>query len=332
MSSTSLQGAAFLVVVLALAALFALSVQRQKRALRRREEELEARIAAKSKELMEVTAKIEKLEKAMSDQQAIGRFGHEMRNALAGVKMLLGAALGPPGGQSLAAQNSEAVKEALRVLNDGSADRSGLAPLLTKVNRSELQVDGILREVDAALARAVSMTQMIMDFAKLGRERPGSAKVVLKPLVEAIVAESKGDLAAHGIKAEIAIDPAVVLTAQESHVYSIVKNLVLNARDALIEQEGKDGRLIRISAAEDAERRVLRVEDTGSGIAPENRAKIFEPFFSTKPRSGTGLGLGMVKRLVNLYEGTIDIESELRRGTTFVITLPRRAEGERRPS
>ena len=168
------------------------------------------------------------------------------------------------------------------------------------------------------------MTQIIMDYARLGREQPGSAKVALRPLVEAIVAESKGEFAAHAIKAEIAIDPAVVLTAKETHIYSIIKNLVLNAKDALIERDGRDGRLIRISAAEDEERRVLRVEDTGSGIAPENHAKIFDPFFSTKPRTGTGLGLGMVKRLVNLYEGTIDVESEVLRGTTFVITLPRR--------
>jgi len=149
---------------------------------------------------------------------------------------------------------------------------------------------------------------------------------VLRPLVEAIVAESKGEFVAHGIKAEIAIEPEVALTAKETHIYSIIKNLVLNAKDALIDRDGRDGRVIRISAAEEADRRVLRVEDTGSGISPENRAKIFDPFFSTKPRTGTGLGLGMVKRLVSLYEGTIDVESEVRRGTTFVITLPRREQ------
>jgi len=165
---------------------------------------------------------------------------------------------------------------------------------------------------------------MIMDYARLGREQPGSAKVALRPLVEAIVAESKGELAAHAIKAEIAVDPAFTLTAKETHIYSIVKNLVLNAKDALIEQDREDRRLIRISAVEDGDRRVLRVEDTGTGISPENRSRIFDPFFSTKPRSGTGLGLGMVKRLVNLYEGTIDVQSEVLRGTTFVITLPRR--------
>jgi histidine kinase len=263
----------------------------------------------------------------MTDQQITGGFGHEMRNALAGAKMLLGTALGPQGGQSLAAQDSEAMREALNLVRDRapvSANRAGLVALLTNTKRNEQQIDEILREVDGALARAIAMTQTIMDYARLGREQPGSATVLLRPLVEAIVAESKRELAAHGIEAEIAIDPKLALTAKETHVYSIVKNLVLNAKDALIDQEALDGRRIRISAEEEADRRVLRVEDTGSGISPENRAKIFDPFFSTKPRTGTGLGLGMVKRLVSLYEGTIDVESEVLRGTTFVITLPRR--------
>src|SRR5262249_42661923 len=148
---------------------------------RRRNEELEALVEARQRELLEAQAKVVRLEKAMTEQQVAGGVGHEMRNAPAGGKMLPGAAPGPPGGQSLAAQSSASVKDALRLLQESprAGDRHTLVPLLTQANRNDLQVDGILREIDAALARAVAMTQMIMDYAKLGREQPGSAKVPL---------------------------------------------------------------------------------------------------------------------------------------------------------
>ncbi len=53
----------------------------------------------------------------------------------------------------------------------------------------------------------------------------------------------------------------------------------------------------------------------------EQQDEIFEPFYSTKPTSGTGLGLGIVKKLVQLYDGQVDVDSKLNEGTTFTITL-----------
>jgi len=67
---------------------------------------------------------------------------------------------------------------------------------------------------------------------------------------------------------------------------------------------------------------VITVADNGPGIPEENLHELFEPFFSTKPTTGTGLGLGVVKRLVQLYGGQISVESEGGKGTTFSVALP----------
>jgi signal transduction histidine kinase len=66
----------------------------------------------------------------------------------------------------------------------------------------------------------------------------------------------------------------------------------------------------------------IAVEDTGPGIAPENRSRIFEPYFSTK-KSGIGLGLAIVKRIVEEHGGTISVSSEVGRGSVFVCRFPK---------
>jgi two-component system, NtrC family, sensor kinase len=67
----------------------------------------------------------------------------------------------------------------------------------------------------------------------------------------------------------------------------------------------------------------VEIADTGLGIRPEDRRRIFDPFFSTKgPGQGTGLGLAICQRIVKAHKGSIEVQSEQGQGTTFRITLP----------
>lgn len=106
----------------------------------------------------------------------------------------------------------------------------------------------------------------------------------------------------------------------------VVLNLLVNAAHAVAEVMAKTGKMGRI---EISTRRVgdsveLRVSDTGTGIPEENRSKIFNPFFTTKPvGKGTGQGLAITHSIVvKKHQGSIDFESEVGKGTTFIITLP----------
>jgi signal transduction histidine kinase len=159
-----------------------------------------------------------------------------------------------------------------------------------------------------------------LEYAQLGRHTRGQETVALRPLVEAVLAESRETLASVQLQGEVA--DACTWRGRQEHAYSIVKNLVLNALDALRDKPGGGERRLRVEARQEADTCVLRVEDTGVGIAPEHRVHLFEPFFSTKPDSGTGLGLAMVARLVSLYGGHVDVASEPGRGTTFTVSLP----------
>ncbi|WP_320009186.1 ATP-binding protein [Maridesulfovibrio sp.] len=123
--------------------------------------------------------------------------------------------------------------------------------------------------------------------------------------------------------------PKVV--AEDNRLQQVFFNLVNNARDAIAEKrdnlgvESKDSITISTYKAGGLVR--VRVSDTGAGITEEVRDKIFEPFFSTKEVGyGMGLGLAITYGIVRDYNGSIDIESEPGRGTSFIISFPAAAE------
>lgn len=98
----------------------------------------------------------------------------------------------------------------------------------------------------------------------------------------------------------------------------ILFNLVLNAINA-IETNGK----ITITTSLKEKNVVLRIIDNGNGMSEENKAKIFQPFFTTKPKGeGTGLGLAVVHGIVQNHKGTINVTSTLNKGTEFIIIFP----------
>lgn len=141
-------------------------------------------------------------------------------------------------------------------------------------------------------------------------------------------------LLGRGVSLEVETVPGCVVLAERSGVEQVVMNLVLNARDAM-RQGGVVRLVVREATAEEARGlgagsvalAVLEVMDTGIGMDEATRARIFEPFFSTKPSEhGTGLGLSVVYGVVKHAGGHINVESAPGRGSRFSIFLPRRAE------
>jgi signal transduction histidine kinase len=95
-----------------------------------------------------------------------------------------------------------------------------------------------------------------------------------------------------------------------------VLNLVLNALEAM-----PNGGQLQLTLSRRGEMAEITVGDTGKGISPENRKKVFQLFFTTRP-GGSGIGLASTFRIVQLHNGSIDFTSEVGRGTTFRIELP----------
>ncbi len=127
--------------------------------------------------------------------------------------------------------------------------------------------------------------------------------------------------------------------ADPSQIEQVLMNLAINARDAMhkggkltistanAELDERDAQLLSLPVGSYVE---LRVDDTGTGIAPELLDRIFEPFFSTKSESGrgTGLGLSTVYGIVQQSHGAIEVKSELGKGSSFRVLLPRSDESK----
>jgi signal transduction histidine kinase len=144
--------------------------------------------------------------------------------------------------------------------------------------------------------------------------------------VPALLAELKGDLKQKADGYKIALDFQAekdfpVVQGDGRSIYRALLNLIKNAFEAFGE---KPDACIKVCARVlDKEKYEVTVEDNASGMTEEVRARLFEAFFSTKGKRGTGLGLMVVARTAKMHQGTVRVESKLGVGTKFILTLPR---------
>ncbi len=147
----------------------------------------------------------------------------------------------------------------------------------------------------------VPVDQLLMDVGEITRPRW----------------KDRAEAANIHINLELEIRTNALVMGDESELREVLVNMVFNAVDAM----PKGGRLAL--SARDADGAVeISVSDSGSGMSSEVRSRIFDPFFTTKGKAGMGLGLAVSFGIIRRHEGTIEVDSEVGRGTTFRITLP----------
>jgi two-component system, OmpR family, sensor histidine kinase BaeS len=203
-------------------------------------------------------------------------------------------------------------------------------PVTGIVARIEAAQDGVMPDPQANLAamheEALRLARLIEDVGQLAEaEKP--AMLVAKARVDlADVARGRADALAHFFRAKgIAFScdvHAAPVHADASRLEQVVDNLLSNAlryTDA--------GGAVRLAVRAGRDAAALEVSDTGMGIAPEDQAKVFERFWrSDRSRSratgGSGIGLAVVRELVEAHDGCVEVESSPGRGTRFRVTLP----------
>ena len=182
------------------------------------------------------------------------------------------------------------------------------------------------RLADQLKSEVGRINRHITDFLKYSRP----STLELEPLDLRAEAEDAlrviaGHAAEIGIETSLKVEgkvPAVV--ADKDSLRSVFTNLLLNSVEAI---DGGGGSVGILLSSESVNRARVDIIDTGRGIAPEDIAKIFEPYYSTK-ETGTGLGLAIVKKAIDDHGGSISVSSKQGSGTTFTIIFPVKAEEE----
>ncbi len=187
----------------------------------------------------------------------------------------------------------------LEQLEDGTPARKYAGIIVEEVSRLEKLLGNVL-----------NYTKII---------EPHFTKGNLNSTIEEIISLRKVDLESQKIQLACQLDPKVTDTFfDSSQIKQVMNNLVSNAMESMAESGGE----LKISTQKGAGDEVIfKVSDTGGGIPKEVAKNIFNSFFTTK-ESGTGIGLPLVKKIVERHNGTIEVENSIGIGVTLVVVLP----------
>lgn len=204
-----------------------------------------------------------------------------------------------------------------------------------------IKLDYIQQQLGAEHAELVEQVEELIQLATLGsgicgglmtlaREQPDAVKfnwIPVERLLKKTVGLLSHEIKVKAVKVEISAEPELQIHAVEAQIMQVLINLSINSMHAM--QTG--GRLKLLGSRVNNSIRIV-VEDNGSGIAPENLKKIFEPLFTTKGAKGNGLGLSIAKSTLENHGGSIEVESQVGVGTKMILNFPAQGKSELKAS
>ncbi len=322
------------------------------------------------------------MEKAMS-----GGLAHEGRNALMPAAIQLRRLMEYQEQQSafdlLSNKSGSLLQQIIKLENEYNLPQEKInqeiIPIFREINDVIKDINNTTQEISMGVGKGLGLIDLFRTYSKTQEMTRGIDQVDVEKIARDLGETYKKRLTESGITYTVnVIDKDPIITGDYLHIESIIKNLVLNAMDALEKAERKE---IIVSIAEvfkdggnEKSRHTgpacagfysgpkpgarwypeqdevtgfriesgmtnegnppsgeaskdkvpylhIEVSDAGEGIPEDQQSKIFQAFYTTKSAKGTGLGLSIVKRMVEIYEGRIDVQSDAGKGTKFVVEL-----------
>lgn len=265
----------------------------------RKEAELEQhetnrRLTEALEDLQRAQSRLIEQERLRALGQMASGIAHDFNNALAPILGFTELLLYAPG----TLNDRENIQSYLEMINTAARDAASVVHRLREFYREREEIEEFHPvKLPALVEQAVSLTQPKWQRLALADGR----RIQVKTQLDAV--------------------PSVL--GDPAQLRELLTNLVFNAVDAM-----PDGGMITLRTYRQHDRAVLEVRDTGTGMTEEVRRRCLEPFFTTKGKEGTGLGLPMVYGIVQRHGGTIAIETQPGQGTAFVVSLPTEPAGQ----
>jgi signal transduction histidine kinase len=225
-----------------------------------------------------------------------GELAHEIKNPLSSIKI-----------------NLKLVREELEGAKSGQAGQAGPGQNGQEFTRALRKIAVIEKEMDR-------LERILEGFLRyIGKTELQLASVDISSLVSDMIDFYSPKARSHSIIIRQQLyDKPLVCKADEGMLKQVILNLFINAQQAM-----SDGGELLIRTARRKKEAVIQISDTGSGIGQDKLTKIFDVYYSSRPY-GSGLGLPTAKKIVEAHKGTISVDSELGKGTSFTIQLPLR--------
>ena len=181
-------------------------------------------------------------------------------------------------------------------------------------NETQKRLSGVIKE------ESTRLNQIVTEFLDFARPQvPNLQECQLEEIIEKNLSFIRPELEKKGIQVQDNLNGrSFRLRADHDLLYRAFLNILINAIQSM-----QDGGTIDIKVEEARDTFQIEIEDTGCGISEENADKIFNPFFTTKEK-GSGLGLSIVRKIIEGHRGTIDIQSREGEGTRVEVQLPRK--------
>jgi signal transduction histidine kinase len=193
----------------------------------------------------------------------------------------------------------------------------------TKLGDADHRAMRHLEIIESEIQRLDRVVQTLVDFS-----RPVELQLKeqdMRRIVSGVLMLASAELETRDIQVQSDLPDRPVLAKVDADLLKqALLNVVINGAQAMSE-----GGKLRVSLAEDGRVAMLSIHDQGAGIPPDVRDKIFDLYFTTK-KDGSGIGLAMTYRIVELHNGSIEVESDATHGTTFILRFPLNSPPESR--
>lgn len=190
----------------------------------------------------------------------------------------------------------------------------GYAQVIEKMPKEERN-SGFARRIVTETQRLEALVSDLLAYARSDRE--SVATVALDEVIDHAAALLRPEAEQFHIEIVTACPEGMLVTGNRDKLGQVLLNLGKNALQAM-----PDGGTLQILSEASGNQLVVRVNDTGRGISPQEMPRIFEPFFTTKAK-GTGLGLALCRKIVEEHGGRIEVQSSVGVGTSVSVTIPR---------
>lgn len=281
---------------------------------------LEQTLAEQNRQLRETQAALVQSEKLASLGQLAAGMAHEINNPISYVANNMAVLRRDVASLTELLAKYGLASEALSQTSPDLADE--IATLKRDCDLDWIQ-ESLPRMFESSLdglRRVRDIVKNLRDFARLDESELDELDLnaALRSAVEMLHHEIETKQV--GVEFDLQDDLPKV-NCSPAKINQVLYNLLLNA----VQASEPDGRIVARTLADGDDSVIVEVEDRGCGIDPKHLPRIFEPFFTTKPVGfGTGLGLAISYGIIRDHGGTIDVESELNRGSKFCVRLPLR--------